>query len=345
MASAQSGQIVSGAAQGATTGFAMGGGPWGAVIGGIIGGFGGLISGAAADAQFANQTAWAQYNNQMRYDTAMYNIDSSLAIAGLNAMASMQSAQINSQAAMAAAAYNANIISATVQYNTLLQNEELSRVWQAEDLDLEQLELYRQRERGAIVADQAASGTVIDEGSNAEVVISQDAQRAMDANIIMYNADAQAADIQNSIAQGRWQGQVAISQTMWEGQMSAYTTMANAKIQTGVGLLGAQIQATANRYTAEQGLYAGNMNIFMGENAFSAQNTQNMISGLFQAGGSFATGYFANKVPTPTIKNAPGSAGPNTQWNYGGNLMTTLTKPNVSSIAAPGSAITGDLNR
>lgn len=296
MTSARTGQAVSGVAQGAAMGYSMGG-PYGAIAGGIIGGIGGLISGGSADAQFANQQAWAQYNRTMRLNTARYNIKAGLSIASLNAASVKMAAYAQTQATDANVIYNSSMITATTNYNASLLNDQLSQVWEDEELDLETLESFRARERGIIIADQAASGTVIGEGSNAEVVISQQTQEAIDANIIMFNADRVAASIRNERAQTRWQGAVAISQVAWEGEIQNYITNQNANIQAGSILAGAAIQATAQNYNANQAFFTEGVNIQQNEAQFSMQNHQNMISGLFSAGSSATASYFGGKTP------------------------------------------------
>ena len=85
MTSAAFGQAVAGAAQGSYFG------PVGMVIGGIAG----FISGSSADTQFANQTAWANYNNLSQYNTNIFNIGMSLAIANISAQGARRAAQAN----------------------------------------------------------------------------------------------------------------------------------------------------------------------------------------------------------------------------------------------------------
>ena len=297
--SAQTSQAISGVAQGAATG-AMIGGPWGAVAGGVIGGIGGLISGGAADDQMENQVAWAKYNAMMQLNTDLYNIDSQFDLALMNAGLVSGMAGIKNAAIQENAEYNAAIIYSTTIYNDALLEQELVRVWQDEDLELEQLEMFRARERGGIVADQAASGTVIAVGSNADVIISQRTQEAMDANIVMFNADRKAADIHNQRAQGNWQGQVAISHVLWDGEVQSYVNEANATIQSASIITGAKIKRRADTYTANQRSYMSGVGIDMSMAQFDMQNTQNMIGGLFNAASTYAVGTYARKLPITT---------------------------------------------
>lgn len=328
--SAQTSQAVSGAAQGAAYGSVLG--PWGIAGGAVIGGVAGLISGGSADAQQENQEAWAKYNNRMRYNTSLYNIDSFLKISEMNAAATRAAANLNATAIESGAQYNAAMTFGVVQYNAELQELELERIWEDEDLALEQLATYRNRERGVIVADQAASGTVIGEGSNADVIISQQAQEALDATIIMHGADRKAADVGNAIARGRWEGTTEINKILWQGRVQSYVTRANATIQAGSQVVGSRIKANADLYSAEQAFNTGGYAVEMSQAQFNSQNVQNMTTGLFNAGGTYIGYKYAKKplttTPMPTSAPPPLLSAPGTP-TYPGTYSgpgTSLTK-------------------
>jgi len=332
MSSAGTKGAISSAASGAVAGFQIAG-PWGAAAGGIIGGIGGLISGNSNASQHANSMAWADYNRQMQYGTDLYNIKSSLAIAGINAALSRQAGAHNANQIRKIASYNANVIDVTTNYNIELLDNELTQVWQDLDLDVTQIEMFRARERSSIVADQAASGTIVGQGGNADVVTAQMTQEAIDVEVVQFGADRQAASISNEIAQSRWQGQVAIQQTLWEGEMSAYSALYNSELQAKGSLAGAIIQADANMYSAKQTYMAGGNNINQATATFNNQNTQNMISGLFQAGASYATVSYANKVPTPSTPSSSYSGPMSKSSTY--NFPNKLRQPTSMSLATP----------
>ena len=296
MTSARTSQGVSGAASGAAMGYQLGG-PWGAAGGAVVGGIAGLISGGSADAQFENQQAWAQYNARTGYETELYNINMEHKLSMFNANASLLAAGGITDSISKNARYNMGIIGATSLYNFEIQNQELRNIWVAEGLELEQLDTYRRREKGAIIADQAASGTLIEGGSNQDIVIGQQAQRELDKTIIMYNADKRAAGVMNQMAQGLWQGQVAMSQTLYEGDIASYTTRANAAVDAASSIGTSAARGIAGRYNAEQRLYAGQTNIDNERSRYSSQNTQNLIGGLFGAGSTAISAYYNNKTP------------------------------------------------
>lgn len=307
MTDARTSSTVSGAAQGAAYGSMFG--PWGTAIGAGVGAIGGYIIGSGQDAQFENQQAWARYNLAARDKIAASNISNQLAISQMNAGLELASAAIQATAIKRNSEYNANIIYATTVYNSLLLNEELDRVWEDEELDLQQIENYRLRERGEIVANQAASGTVIGEGSNQDVVIDQSTQRALDATIVSHNADRKAANILNQRAQGYWQGQVAIDQTLWEGRTQAAVTVANAGMRAAGTLATANINAKAQDYSRRLALTQGTHDIMNATQTFSYQQNQNMISGLFSAAGTAASIYYKGKTPSTDTVASEGGAG------------------------------------
>ena len=312
MGSARTSGAVTGAAAGAVSGMALGAAygsivpVWGTVIGAAVGLVGGLISGGAADAAQKNQSAWAAYNANMQFKTDLYNIRSDAALNKFNIASTMAAARINSEAVLATADYNAAMTYATTSYNDTLMQQELDQIWQDEGLDLTQLEQFRMREKGNLVAEQAASGTTIGEGSNAAAVIDQTTQRAMDANVIMFNADRRAADISNKKAGGLWEGEVAINQLIWDGKMQAYSINSNAQIQAGSMAVGGALRKNAGIYTAKQQRSMSNAGIAMNTSQFKSQNTQNMVSGLFSAAASGASNYYKAKVPgAKTVGTAP----------------------------------------
>jgi len=329
---------IGGAAQGASTGF-MVGGPFGAAIGAGIGLFGGFLSGSAKDAQFKNQQAWAKYNANMQYQTDLFNIKNNYALSAVGAAATMAAASVNATTIKYNTEYNAAMIYSTTQYNQELAEVEMTRLWEDQDLDLEQLELFRLRERGGIVADQAASGTVIDDGTNKEVVISQTAQRAMDANIIRYGADRKAADISNQMARSSWEGQVAIQQTMYEGELNAWNIMSSAQIQAGATMGAAELTKFTDTYSAKQKKWATGVGIQNNVATFNRQNYSQMTSGLFSAAGSFAGSYFKNKPFGGGASLSAGSATRSTNFRYMGNNQATRLLPRNIARSGPGTSL------
>jgi len=342
---------VAGAAGGAVTGAQIGsivpgvGTAVGAVAGGVIGGIGGLISGSSADRQQANAEAWAAYNNQSQYNTSMANIQTGVAIAGLNAYLARQAGQTQAAQIKAAALYNSNMISLTTEYGVELLEDQLTQVWNAHSLDSTQIEMYRHREQGTLVANMGASGTLVEGGGNQAVLVDQRTQEAMDLAVIKNNADRSAADISNAIAQGRWEGKVAIQQTMWEGEQQAFAAMYNAEVQA-VGSVGsAVIQSGADMYNAKQAFMTGGYDITNAAYNYEQQNKQAMVKGLFTAAASYGAGAYARKIPgsTGTIATSTnnytsfgaspslGASSPGTSIAWGGTPSLGINTPGTSA--------------
>ncbi len=332
------GGFVSGAVIGASYGSAVPlyGTLIGGVVGAIVGGLGGWLSGSSADSQFSNQQAWSMYNARMQYDVALGNIFAQTMLANYNANLAMQAGQIRAGAILDTAAYNSGIIRNTVDYNDTLLEEELSLMWEASELDLMLIEQQRARERGTMVATQAASGTVIGEGSNADVIVDQKTQEALDTFVIRHGADIQASKIQNARAQSRWQGEVQIQKTLWEGELGAYVTMANASLQASGIRTSAAVSGLANMQSAKFGLQSAFFGQEMASSAFSANNTQNLVSGMFSAAASGASAYAAMSTPQTTNLSMTGTG---TGVKQQASFMSLYNKYNNSNSGAGSSLL------
>lgn len=266
-----------------------------------------LVSAASAISQSGQQQqaastqgTWTRYNAQMGYNTTVGNIRSQMNLTRVNAMFAMRAGAAQTGVIAAQARYNAQMIYATTMYNDELLERELELMWDGTELTLEQLEDQRAVERGAIVANQAASGTVIGEGSNAEVIIDQKTQEAMDAFIIRHNADIQASNITNARTQGLWQGQAQSQRVIFEGQLQAASVMNNAIASAAGGLATSAISGMANLKSADYALRAGMSqgDIYQMQGNQAAQN--NLFQGLFSAAGQGISAYYA-QARTPSL--------------------------------------------
>lgn len=284
---------------------------------------GAAIAGASgASKQNESQLAINRYNAGMQYQTDINNANSVMAIGGMNAAMAMAAGRVNASAIMQAAQlqssvgkqvaqYNAEMTRVAAGYNDSLFAEELTNLWEAAELDMALLENQRAVEAGAITADQAASGTVLGEGSNADVLIDQETQAQLDAFIVRHNANTQANSIKNARAKGMWEANMQIQKIMWEGELNSYATLTNARIQSGAALAQAGLQAAGtlataaissnaerrtavNRYNA--GMYGASQQYSSNRTAIST----NLITGLFNAGATGVSTYFgAKQVPSP----------------------------------------------
>ena len=243
------------------------------------------------------QSAWQSYNANMELMTTFNNARSKNQLVQINAQAALSLGKAQASAILGAAAYNAEVIKSTSMYNDLLFEEELATVWEQEELDLKLLELQRAQERGAIIAGQAASGTVIGEGSNEDVLIFQKTQEALDAFVVRHNADKQAARIMNSRARNLWEGEMAAEKVRYEGTLNAAVASTNAGVQALSGLATAQISSQADITSAWNRFMSANYGIEQNV-TYSTQQAQNQLTaGLFNAGSQAVSAYYQNKVP------------------------------------------------
>lgn len=286
--------FVGGAASGAAIGAEVGG-PYGAIIGGVIGGVAGLFSGGAADAQQKNRQAWARYNALMDYNNNQQNLTSQFALGAMNTMMSMAAASARAQANNALIEWNVKQIFQTMEYNDALFEEDLARNWEEAGLDLMQLSQQRALERGAIVAGQSASGTVIGQGSNADVLVSQKTMEAMDAFIVQRGADMQAADIRNARARSWWEGEMQAQKIMFEGSLQNTVDLTNTAMQAAGSMFSntlafqSGMQTSGNKYASDMS------SVRLDQQNYSFAQNQQLISSLFSAAQKGAQTYYQGK--------------------------------------------------
>ena len=287
-------------ASGAIAGLQVGG-PWGALIGFGVGLVFGGAAGKRQDAMFANQQAWAEYGNELRYNAAIFNIRNQAILSTYNAYAAIQAAELSARQQEQMSYYNAGLIYATNQYNRKLLDQELDRIWQAEGLAIEQIVQFRARERGGLIAGQGASGTLIGEGSNKDVITSQMATEAFEKLIIRTGADRQVADIRNKKAQSSWQAEMAINTKIYEGQVGAYLARSNARIKASGILLGSFLKQAGDTYSATVARDLGLAQIGLNAEAYSVEQQNALVGRLLGAAGSYGQYKMATRTPSAAV--------------------------------------------
>lgn len=276
---------------------------WGVIAGVVISAVSAYAQNRANARQNDAQYAVNRQNAQGAYDIAMGNVAAQMAIGRFNALAALQAGRISSQAIMQESLVNARIIRATTDYNDDLLEAEEEQIWDAYGLDTKIIKDQRAVERGQIEAYQSASGTVMGQDSNADVITDQMLQEKMDQFVIRHNADIKAADIFNARAQGKWEGEMQIKKTLWEGQLQATVAQANAGLQAASALAGSTLSGMAGTMSAQIGLSSGMSSADIISSQNSIQNRAQLTQGLFGAAANGVTNYYANRPVTPT---APG---------------------------------------
>ena len=252
----------------------------------VLSAAGSVLSSNSAAAQNQNAAAWANYNAQMGYNNNQANMRSQAMLSMFNTSLKLKAAERNAEAAMDVAEFNAGQVQATEAYNSVLLDEELRLLWEAEGLDQRVLAKQRERERGDIVGRQASSGITIGEGSHQDVVVAQRAAEMQDAFVIMHNADIGASKILNAQAQGAWQAESQIQKIMYEGEMGSVMSVNNARLEAAAGMMETTVGYDSGMRSADFALASELSSASQQWSANDAQRSSNLTSGLFSAASS-----------------------------------------------------------
>lgn len=265
---------------------------WWMAIPAVIGVVSSISQANSASAQNKNQAAWNRYNAEAGYNTAMANIAMQMALGMANAQMAANEGRLQAAMILADSEFNQRIRRATIAYNDLLIEDEIKQTWDAAELDVELLRMARAQERGEIEAQQSASGTVMGEGSNAEVLINQKTQEELETFIIMHQADRVVTDLQNTRAQNLWQGEVDLRRIIWEGKLGAmgasFSSGSRASSIAASTLVGAAVDQLSARNAREAGMQGAQV-------AYTSNRTQinnNLSHGLMSAAGQGVSAYY-----------------------------------------------------
>jgi len=252
--------------------------------------------------------AWQRYNASMQYNVSLDNLFNQALLTQYNAKMALAAGDLKASAIMASADYNVSLLRATTEYNDSLLEEEVSLLWESVDLDLELLEQQRARERGTILANQAASGTVMGEGSNLDVIISQKTQEALDAFIIRHGADIKAKQIQNARAQNLFSGEMQARKIAWEGELGAAVSKSMASIQASSMLMEGGLRLGAGLQTAEYQRQAGMYGASMTGYEWDQRSWSTLVQGMFSAASRGVSAYYGSKAPVGQDFSNPGTS-------------------------------------
>lgn len=268
------------------------------------------------------QSAWNKYNAMMNYSNTMNNLNARMALYEMNAAMTMAAAENTSATTKLIANYNADLLYDAAQYNDKLYEQELQNLWDETGLDLELITLERAKERGEIEAKQSASGTVMGIDSNADVIIDQKTQEALDKFVVRHGADVTAARINNARAKGLWQAEQEIGKVMFEGTIKANTALSNAALASAGMMTEAGIEYAAGSASAAAQLKSG----LAGADLTQSQNQTNIDSafqsGMFSAIGSGISSYLNNSdVDTSSLSTdtSTNSSFDNSGYSYSWN--------------------------
>ena len=296
-----------------------------------------------------NADAWNAYNTYSNYATNNYNSMMQLSIARFNAAMQAQSGEMQAKSIRTMAETNALIIDKTAEYNDSLLAEEERQLWNSWELDDMLYAISRKSERGVIESVQSASGTLMGQGSNADVVSSQMAQEMLDRFAMKQDADIKASDILNSRLENMYSSDLEIKKVMWEGEMNALAARSNGSLNAvgtlGNAILGGTAAATTNNMQRLANTYSAAIQYDANIN----QNKAALVSGLFGAATQAASSYFASQSSVGST-GATGTTDA-TSTVSGNNAGTWLsanrgnliygTGGSTSSISTAGSSLLG----
>lgn len=229
----------------------------------------------------------AAYNAQVSYTSDLQNIKLASAINSTNIDTLYATSYFQNSLSDAASEFAASTIAITALHDDLLYEEDIKNVWAQNDLDTELLEQQRLRERGQIVAQQAASGTVIGVGSNADAVVDQMTQEAMDRFILRTGAQVKAAQITNQRVQSLWKAEQEVSRLTYQTGIDKVANTTSTLLKTGAMSTQSYLESIVELENATAKFYTGVSAGSAASSSASSKITSNLYEGLF---GSVAQG-------------------------------------------------------
>ena len=223
-----------------------------------------------------NSAAWAEYNTEMQYQVDQDNIRAQKAITDLNARSTMLSAEVANASNQAIVDTNVSLIQATSDLNNTLFEADLADMWSQAGLDMQLIGMQRARERGTMEAQMGASGTTMGVGSNADVVIDQRTQEAMDLFISKTGANVKAQGINNAMVKSKYMADQEIKKLTYEGRIRNMNTSLNASLQSSTMVAENEIKSIAGMSSAE----IRTTNEGLNNEATTAQNQSRIDSNL-----------------------------------------------------------------
>lgn len=247
-------------------------------------------SAKSARKQAASQLAAERYNAQVGYATDLNNIAFNTAITNTNVQNLLTSTELSNSTASLMMQYNADLIKGVTEYNDALYEADIEAVWAQADLDLSILGQQRARERGSMIASQAASGTVIGVGSNADAIIDQMTQEAMDAFVIKTGAADKAGAITNARMQSLYSARQEIAKIEFEGNVKNTLTTAQANMQGQTMLTENYLQSSTDLTNATTKLQTGLAGAAANLSTNNAKINANLQAGMFNIASTAAQG-------------------------------------------------------
>ena len=250
-----------------------------------------ILGASSASKSAKAQAQAAAYNAQVSFSTDITNIQLSSNINQVNIDTAFAASDFQDSLAESSATFAADTIRLTALHDDLLYEEDIKSVWAQNNLDTELLEQQRLRERGQIVAQQAASGTVIGQGSNADAVVDQMTQEAMDKFILRTGAHVKAAQITNQRVQSLWKAEQEVSRLAYQTNMDRIANKTTTLLKTGAMSTQSYLESIVGLENANAKFYTQSSSIASASGSASSKISSDLFGGLFGAAAQGYSGY------------------------------------------------------
>lgn len=280
-------------------------------------------SSKASEANAEVSLRYAQYNSDNILAASQFNADIISSIASVNADAILQAASVSSAVNEETARYNATLALMASQYDAELLESEAALIWRELQLDKKQLEIEYNAVRGSVEASQAASGTVMGEGSNLDIIISDQTMYQLNVMAAEHEADVQASRIMNSRALSLWEGEAEASSILFSSRMNSLGAMANAEISAAATIAQGSLNAAATRYNGVidslTALYGGSVQSWQ----YSNQAQLQLTNGIYSAASSAVTTYGMFSSSSLSSSGSTGTAGTSLTSSFASGIAPT----------------------
>ncbi|OQX05211.1 MAG: hypothetical protein BWK76_27790 [Desulfobulbaceae bacterium A2] len=270
---------------------------------------------------------YAQMNADSIFSASNINADAQMRMAEINAYGTMMAAQTNAKLSEQVATHNATLALLTSNYDAELMEQEKSLVWRQFKLDDKQMEMAFAQHRGTVEAVQSASGTVMNQDSNQDVIVDARTMHEMNVMAARHGADIQASKIENARSLRLWEGEVQARSIMFDARMNSIAGMANASIGSASSLAQGTINAAVTRYNgtvqAQQTLAGGSIESWQ----YASKSSIELSNGLYGSAGTMLQG---------SMQQWGGGTGSSSLAT--GSHAVNYTTPNYSS---PGTTLVG----
>jgi hypothetical protein len=175
---------------------------------------------------------------------------------------------------------NAEMARATTFFNNSLLETEISKMLEEEGFSQTQLAKQFAAHKGEVIANQAASGTVIGEGSNADVVASDMAQFEMDKMVLSRNYTDKIGDVLNTMAMNAWEGELQARKFVYQAGIEAVSAVANGQMQAAGSMVQAGLAAGQTQVNSDISAWQTFTQGMWQSRQYEAAGKQAKVSGL-----------------------------------------------------------------